>query len=98
MNQHLQCCSEGKKKKGVILTSPLLADELLLTEDDLWPILGVPKGETVVPFTAATFDVPLLLTATLEPAVPDDEDALLVVLTADERVDPLASLNCSANW
>ena len=56
---------------------------------------GVPWGDSVTPFTAP-LDVPLLLTAALEP-VPVDDDAPLAVLPGVERVAPLASLNCSAN-
>ena len=77
--------------KLTILTSPLLADELLFTDDVLCPMLGVLSGDSVVPFTAV-LDVPFTFTP-----VVDEEDVPLPVLPA-VRVVPLASLKLSANW
>ncbi len=74
-------------------TSPLLADELLLTDDVLCPTLGVLRGESVVPFTVP-LDVPLVVTAFT--GVPDELEFTLLLLPA-VLVAPLASLNFSAN-
>ena len=73
-----------------MLTSPLLADELLLTEAVLCAALGVPRGDSAVPFTTP-LDVPLTVTP-----VADEEDVVLPVLPV-ALIEPLASLNLSAN-
>lgn len=83
------------RKRPLCLTSLLLADELLFTEDVLWPTLGVLRGESVVPFTAAALDVPFVVTVTLAPVI-DEVEVLLLMLPA-VLVAPLASLNLSAN-
>ena len=80
--------------KICVHTSPLLADELLLTDDVLCPTLGVLRGESVVPFTAVALGVPLVVTAFTP--VADELEFPLLLLPA-VLVAPLASLNLSAN-
>ena len=82
-----------KKIKMCVYTSPLLADELLLTDDDLCPTLGVLRGDSVVPFTVP-LDVPFVVTA-FTPVTEELEFPLLVLPAV--RLEPLASLNLSAN-
>ena len=64
-----------------------------MTDDVLCPTLGVPRGESVVPFTAP-LDVPFVV-ITFTTVVDEFEFPLLVLPAV--RVEPFASLNLSAN-
>ena len=64
-----------------------------MTDDVLCPALGVLRGESVVPFTVP-LDVPFVVMAFTP--VADELEFPLLVLPA-VRVEPLASLNLSAN-
>lgn len=64
-----------------------------MSDDVLCPTVGVLRGESVVPFTAP-LDVPFVVIAFTP--VADELEFPLLVLPA-VRVEPLASLNLSAN-
>lgn len=87
------CFAASSNTKIFVPTSPLLADELLFSDGDLWPAPGVLWGDSVVPFTDP-LEVPLVVMA-LTGAAGELEFPLLLLTTV--FVPPLASLNFSAN-